>query len=61
MHGGLAHNHKTVIDWIESEEIESPQIAAERLAGTTASWFRRFLAKRGIQGMIYTIQYAREK
>src|SRR5881397_2357028 len=29
LHGGLAHNHKTVIDWIESEEIESPQIAAE--------------------------------
>jgi len=23
LHGGLAHNHKTVIDWIESEEIDS--------------------------------------
>src|SRR6266704_2726103 len=22
LHGGLAHNHKTVIDWIESEEID---------------------------------------
>ncbi len=23
LHGGLAHNHKTVVEWIESEEIDS--------------------------------------
>ena len=60
MHGGLAHNHKTVIDWIESEEIESPQIAAERLRGYDGILVPGGFGKRGIQGMIYTIQYARE-
>src|SRR5208337_1458268 len=33
LHGGLAHNHKTVIDWIESEEIDSLEAAEKRLRG----------------------------
>jgi CTP synthase len=60
LHGGLAHNHKTVIDWIESEEIESQQVAAERLYGYDGILVPGGFGKRGIQGMIYTIQYARE-
>src|SRR2546421_8649842 len=31
LHGGLAHNHKTVLEWIEAEEIDSPETAAARL------------------------------
>ena len=34
LHGGLAHSHKTVIDWIESEEIDSAETAAKRRSWT---------------------------
>ncbi len=60
MHGGLAHNHKTVIDWIESEEIDSLEAAEKRLRGYDGILVPGGFGKRGIQGMIYTIQYARE-
>jgi len=30
---GLAHNHKTVLEWIEAEEIDSAATAAARLHG----------------------------
>jgi CTP synthase len=60
LHGGLAHNHKTVIDWIESEEIDSYEIAANRLRGYDGILVPGGFGKRGIQGMIYTIQFARE-
>src|SRR5882672_4469632 len=56
MHGGLAHNHKTVIDWIESEEIESPQIAAERLRGYDGILVPGGFGKRGIHRMIYKLR-----
>ncbi len=32
MHGGLPHHMRTVIEWIEAEEIDSPETAARRLA-----------------------------
>jgi CTP synthase len=60
LHGGLAHNHKTVIDWIESEEIDSLEAAERRLRGYDGILVPGGFGKRGIQGMIYTIQYARE-
>jgi CTP synthase len=60
LHGGLAHHHKTVIDWIESEEIDSLETAADRLRGYDGILVPGGFGKRGIQGMIYTIQYARE-
>jgi CTP synthase len=60
LHGGLAHNHRTVIDWIESEEIDSAETAEKRLKGYDGILVPGGFGKRGIQGMIYTIQYARE-
>jgi len=60
MHGGLAHRHKTVIDWIESEEIDSLETAEMRLKGYDGILVPGGFGKRGLQGMIYTIQYARE-
>jgi CTP synthase len=60
MHGGLAHHHKTVIDWIESEEIDSLETAEKRLKGYDGILVPGGFGKRGLQGMIYTIQYARE-
>jgi len=60
LHGGLAHNHKTVIEWIESEEIDSAEAAEKRLQGYDGILVPGGFGKRGIQGMVYTIQYARE-
>jgi CTP synthase len=60
LHGGLAHNHKTVVDWIESEEIDSLEAAASRLRGYDGILVPGGFGKRGIPGMIYTIQFARE-
>jgi CTP synthase len=60
LHGGLAHHHKTVIDWIESEEIDSLETAEDRLKNYDGILVPGGFGKRGIQGMVYTIQYARE-
>src|SRR5580693_3903721 len=60
LHGGIAHNHRTVIDWIESEEIDSLETAEKRLRGYDGILVPGGFGKRGIQGMVYTIQYARE-
>jgi CTP synthase len=60
LHGGLANHHKTVIDWIESEEIESLETAEKRLKGYDGILVPGGFGKRGIQGMVYTIQYARD-
>ncbi len=61
MHGGLAHNLRTVIEWIEAEEIDSPAAAAKRLAHVDGILVPGGFGKRGIQGMVYAIQYARER
>ncbi len=60
LHGGLAHNHKTVIEWIESEEIDSLETAEKRLHGFDGILVPGGFGKRGIEGMVHTIQYARE-
>ena len=61
LHGGLAHDHKTVLEWIEAEEIDSVQTAAAKLRGFDGILVPGGFGKRGVQGMIYTIQYAREQ
>jgi CTP synthase len=60
LHGGLAHNHKTVIEWIESEDIDSLETAEKRLKNYDGILVPGGFGKRGIQGMVYTIQFARE-
>src|SRR6266702_3479147 len=60
LHGGLAHNHKTILEWIEAEEIDSAETAAARLHGYDGILVPGGFGKRGIQGMVHTIQYARE-
>ncbi len=60
LHGGLAHHHKTVLEWIEAEEIDAPQTAANRLRAYDGILVPGGFGKRGIQGMVHTIQYARE-
>jgi CTP synthase len=60
LHGGLAHQKKTILEWIEAEEIDSPETAASRLRGYDGILVPGGFGKRGIQGMVHTIQYARE-
>src|SRR3989442_4568818 len=59
-HGGLGPNHKTALEWVEAEEIDSPETAARRLHGYDGILVPGGFGKRGIQGMVHTIQYARE-
>jgi CTP synthase len=59
IHGGLAHNDRTVIEWVEAEDIDSRETAAIRLQHADGILVPGGFGKRGIQGMIYAIEYAR--
>src|SRR6202035_4696432 len=59
VHGGLAHKQRTVIEWVEAEEIDSPEAAAARLRHADGILVPGGFGKRGIQGMIYAIEYSR--
>ncbi len=61
VHGGLGHRRRTVLEWIEAEEIGSAQGAAARLAEADGVLVPGGFGKRGIAGMIHAIQFAREK
>ena len=59
IHGGLAHKQRTVIEWVEAEEIDSPETASARLRHADGILVPGGFGKRGIQGMVYAIEYAR--
>src|ERR1035437_940767 len=59
VHAGLAHKQRTVIEWVEAEEIDSPAAAVARLYQADGILVPGGFGKRGIQGMIYAIEYAR--
>jgi len=61
VHGGLPHRARTVIEWVESGEIESFEMAEQRLRHVDGILIPGGFGKRGIEGMIYAIQYARER
>ena len=61
VHGGLPHRARTVIEWVESGEIESFEMAEQRLRHVDGILVPGGFGKRGIEGMIYAIQYARER
>ena len=61
MHGGLAHHLRTVIEWIEAEEIDSPATAERRLRHVDGILVPGGFGKRGIAGMVHAITYARER
>jgi len=60
VHGGLAHRLRTVIEWVEAEEIDSVATAERRLRAVDGILVPGGFGKRGIQGMIHAIQYARD-
>ncbi|HSU87607.1 MAG TPA: CTP synthase, partial [Terriglobia bacterium] len=59
IHGGLAHKDRTIIEWVEAEELDSRDTAARRLRHADGILVPGGFGKRGIQGMIYAIEYAR--
>ncbi|MGB6874880.1 MAG: CTP synthase [Candidatus Acidiferrales bacterium] len=61
MHGGLPHRSRVVIEWFESGEIESLEMAEQWLRHVDGILVPGGFGKRGIEGMIYAIQYARER
>ncbi|MBI1738267.1 MAG: CTP synthase, partial [Acidobacteria bacterium] len=58
MHGGLAHNQRTVVEWIEAEELDGPEAAQRRLAHVDGILVPGGFGKRGIAGMVEAIRYA---
>ncbi|HEX4486777.1 MAG TPA: CTP synthase, partial [Terriglobales bacterium] len=62
VHGALAHNLKLQLNWVEAEGLESGQRAcAEQLADYDGILVPGGFGKRGIEGMLQAIRYAREK
>ncbi len=59
LHGGLAHRLKVNIHWIEAEGV-TPANAARTFEDYDGILVPGGFGKRGIEGMIHAIQYARE-
>ncbi|MCC6587485.1 MAG: CTP synthase [Bryobacterales bacterium] len=59
LHGGLAHNQKVQLTWIEAEELTWPECVA-RLEPYDGILVPGGFGKRGIEGMLNSIRYARE-
>jgi CTP synthase len=61
VHGALAHNLKLNVNWIEAEGLESGQQACrEQLQDYDGILVPGGFGKRGIEGMLQAIRYARE-
>ncbi len=62
VHGAIAHNLKLQLNWVEAEGLESGQRACEeQLADYDGILVPGGFGKRGIEGMLQAIRYAREK
>jgi CTP synthase len=61
VHGALAHNLKLQVNWVEAEGLEAGQQAcAEQLQEYGGILVPGGFGKRGIEGMLQAIRYARE-
>jgi CTP synthase len=60
VHGGLASRQHVSIEWIEAEDIESAATAERVLRHVDGILVPGGFGKRGIQGMVHAITYARE-
>ena len=60
IHGGIANRVKVEIEWIDSETFEKPG-ATEALEGINAILIPGGFGKRGTEGKIAAVQFAREK
>jgi len=59
VHGALAHNLKLRVTWVEAEGLEAPDYESQ-LAGFDGILVPGGFGKRGIEGMLNAIRYARE-
>jgi CTP synthase len=59
LHGGLAHEAKVNITWVESERLRWPSVISE-LEGFDGILVPGGFGRRGVEGMLYAIRYARE-
>jgi CTP synthase len=59
VHGALAHNLKLRVTWIEAEGLETPNYESQ-LTGFDGILVPGGFGKRGIEGMLNAIRYARE-
>jgi len=59
MHGGLAHDAKVNITWIEAERLKWPE-AMEQLERFDGILVPGGFGRRGIEGMLHAIRFARE-
>jgi CTP synthase len=60
VHGALAHNLKLKVTWVEAEGLETGDYESQ-LAGFDGILVPGGFGKRGIEGMLNAIKYAREK
>jgi CTP synthase len=60
VHGALAHNLKLKVTWLEAEGLETPDYAAQ-LQGFDGILVPGGFGKRGIEGMLNAIRFAREE
>jgi CTP synthase len=60
VHGGLAHDVKVNIDWIEAEQLVWPQ-CKQQLERYDGILVPGGFGKRGVEGMVNAIRYAREE
>ena len=61
IHGGLVHNLRTKIHWIEAESLEETRNEPAKLRQFDGILVPGGFGKRGIPGMIRAIQFAREE
>ncbi len=59
LHGGLANDVKVKISWIEAQDLEWPS-CIEKLSNYDAILVPGGFGKRGVEGMLNAIRYARE-
>ena len=58
-HGGFAHNTKVSVKWVAADDCETPEAAAEALAGLDAICVPGGFGMQGIEGKIGAITHAR--
>jgi CTP synthase len=60
-HSGFSHECRVEIDWVDSETLESDEMAVERLAGADGIFIPGGFGGRGIEGKIRAARVARER
>ncbi len=59
-HAGGAHDVKVDLDWVDSEQLDSPENVAERLDEADGMVVFGGFGERGVEGMVGAARYARE-